>query len=114
MFVYLLPSSSIVLLIFTSIFLLPFAFIYRFLTFPPIIFLGTGLVIARLADNTWSAPSAICTFGLSWGFVAGLDVTDYVIILNTPEAVQAFSGSGQLTIGAGIEVAVGPVGRCVK
>ncbi len=70
-------------------------------------------MIARLGDNSWSAPSAICTFGLSWGFVAGLDVTDYVIILNTTEAVQAFSGSGQLTIGAGIEVAVGPVGRWV-
>ena len=68
-------------------------------------------MIARLADGSWSAPSAIGTFGLSWGFVAGLDVTDYVIILNTTEAVQAFSGSAQLTVGAGIEVAVGPVGR---
>ena len=42
--------------------------------------------------------------GLSWGAVVGLDVTDYVIILNTVEAVHAFAGSGQLTIGAGLEV----------
>lgn len=73
--------------------------------------IGTGLVIARLASGKWSAPSAIGTVGLSWGAVAGLDITDYVVILNTNDAVAAFSGSGQLTVGAGIEVAVGPVGR---
>jgi lipid-binding SYLF domain-containing protein len=71
-------------------------------------------VVARLPASEgggWSAPTAIATVGLSWGAVIGLDVTDYVIILNTGEAVNAFSGVGQLTIGAGIEVAVGPVGR---
>lgn len=78
-------------------------------------------MIARLPDTTdpailaagggWSAPSAIGTVGVSWGAVIGLDVTDYVVILNTTEAVQAFSGLGQISIGAGIEVAVGPVGR---
>ena len=39
------------------------------------------------------------------------DITDYIIILNTDEAVKSFSGFGQITIGAGIEVAVGPLGR---
>ena len=62
-------------------------------------------------EQGWSAPTAIATFGVSWGALIGLDVTDYVIILNNAEAVQAFSGSGQVSIGAGIEVAVGPVGR---
>ncbi|KAJ1423544.1 Ysc84 actin-binding domain-containing protein, partial [Ochromonadaceae sp. CCMP2298] len=73
--------------------------------------IGTGLVMARLADGGWSAPSAIGTLGLSWGAIIGLDVTDYVLILNTDEAVEAFSGAGQITIGVGMEVAVGPVGR---
>jgi lipid-binding SYLF domain-containing protein len=73
--------------------------------------IGTGLVIARLPDNSWSAPSAIGTFGCSWGALVGADITDYVIILNTSEAVEAFSGSGQISIGAGIEIAVGPIGR---
>lgn len=74
---------------------------------------GTGLVIARLPDNTWSAPSAIGTFGVNWGFMAGANLTDYVIILNTYEAVEAFSGTGQISIGANIEVAAGPMGRAV-
>ena len=87
------------------------------------LFKGTGLVIAKLPDTAdpsllasgggWSAPTAIGTVGVSWGAVIGLDVTDYVVILNTTEAVHAFSGLGQISIGAGIEVAVGPVGRCV-
>jgi len=28
---------------------------------------GTGLVIARRKDGSWSAPSAIASFGLGWG-----------------------------------------------
>jgi SH3 domain-containing YSC84-like protein 1 len=72
---------------------------------------GTGLVVAKLPNGTWSAPTAISTVGCSWGFLAGADVTDYVVILNTPEAVEAFSGEGSVSIGAGISVAVGPLGR---
>lgn len=28
---------------------------------------GTGLVVARRYDGSWSAPSAICSMGLGWG-----------------------------------------------
>lgn len=28
---------------------------------------GTGLVVARNSDDTWSAPSAIASCGLGWG-----------------------------------------------
>eukprot|EP00606_Chrysophyceae_sp_TOSAG23-5_P000455 GSChrysophyteH2.ASY1.ANO1.67.1 assembled CDS len=75
---------------------------------------GTGLVISKLPNGTWSPPSAIATIGLSWGFLAGADVTDFVIILNTHEAVKAFAGVGNIQIGAGLDVAVGPVGRGVS
>jgi lipid-binding SYLF domain-containing protein len=76
--------------------------------------LGTGLVIARLADGSWSAPSAISTIGCNWGFLIGADVTDYMVILNTDEAVDAFSGTGQISVGAGVDVALGPLGRDVS
>ena len=29
--------------------------------------LGTGLVVARRSDGSWSAPSAILSAGLGWG-----------------------------------------------
>lgn len=77
--------------------------------------LGTGLVISKLVtvsgEHLWSAPCAIATAGLGVGFMVGFDVTDYVIILNTDEAVKAFSGVFQATVGVELEVAVGPVGR---
>lgn len=73
--------------------------------------LGSGLIVARLSDGRWSAPCAIATVGLSWGFLAGVGVTDYMILLRTPEAVEAFCGDSQLTLGGELEVALGPVGR---
>ena len=73
--------------------------------------MGSGLVISRLPDGRWSAPSAIATFGVSWGALIGAEITDYVIFLNTIDAVKGFAGIGSISIGAGIEVAVGPVGR---
>jgi Las17-binding protein actin regulator len=47
----------------------------------------------------------------SYGALIGADVTDYVVILNSDDAVSAFSGSGLVTVGAGLDVAVGPLGR---
>jgi lipid-binding SYLF domain-containing protein len=44
--------------------------------------IGTGLVIARLPDGSWSAPSAIGYLGGGFGMQMGADLTDYVIILN--------------------------------
>lgn len=68
--------------------------------------------LSPLQGGGWSAPCAISTIGVSWGAVIGVELTDYVIVLNTEEAVAAFmSNTGQVTIGAGLEVAVGPIGR---
>lgn len=38
-------------------------------------------------------------------------VTDFVIILNTRSAVEAFSKGGNLTLGGNFTIAVGPLGR---
>mmetsp|Transcript_29106 Transcript_29106/g.29458 ORF Transcript_29106/g.29458 Transcript_29106/m.29458 type:complete len:405 (+) Transcript_29106:345-1559(+) len=73
--------------------------------------IGTGLVISRLPNGQWSAPSAIATLGVSWGALIGADLVDYVIILGQEGAVQAFSGKGAAAVGAGVDVALGPVGR---
>jgi len=71
---------------------------------------GKGLVVAH-TDRGWSGPSAIGTGGAGFGFQAGAKVTEFVIILNTDEAVEAFSHGGNIAIGAGLSAAAGPVGR---
>ncbi|RLN64011.1 hypothetical protein BBJ29_002395 [Phytophthora kernoviae] len=73
--------------------------------------MGTGLVTARLPDGRWSAPSAIGTAGVGWGPQMGGEITDFVIILNTQRAVEAFCASGQVNLGAELGISAGPVGR---
>ncbi|KNE72150.1 hypothetical protein AMAG_16641 [Allomyces macrogynus ATCC 38327] len=75
---------------------------------------GSGLVIARLPDGGWSAPSAIGTAGMSFGGQIGAEVTDFVIVLNTEAAVKAFSHGGNVTLGGGLSVAAGPYGRTAE
>ena len=71
---------------------------------------GSGIVIARLPDGSWSAPSCIATGGLGWGLQIGADITDFVIVLNSEDAVRAFSMGGNVTIGGNISAAAGPIG----
>lgn len=74
---------------------------------------GTGIVISR-TDSGWSGPSAIGTGGLGVGFQAGVQVSEYVIVLNTQEAVNAFAKGGNVTLGANLSAALGPIGRSAE
>jgi lipid-binding SYLF domain-containing protein len=71
---------------------------------------GSGLVIARLPDGSWSAPSCIATGGIGWGLQIGADITHFVIVLNSEDAVRAFSLGGNVTIGGNISATAGPIG----
>jgi len=71
---------------------------------------GQGVVVARTGHG-WSGPSFIATGGAGWGLQIGAQVTDFVIVLNNERAVQAFSRGGNVTIGADVSAAAGPVGR---
>jgi lipid-binding SYLF domain-containing protein len=74
---------------------------------------GTGVVVAR-TEKGWSGPSAIGTGGLGVGFQAGVEITEFVIVLNTPAAVDAFAKQGNVTLGGNLSVAAGPVGRAAE
>ncbi|KAI8979162.1 DUF500-domain-containing protein [Mycotypha africana] len=71
---------------------------------------GSGIVIARLPDGRWSAPTAIATGGVGFGAQIGADITDFVLILNSEEAVRAFSQGGNITLGGNLAVSAGPIG----
>lgn len=72
---------------------------------------GSGIVVARLADGSWSAPSAIGTIGGGFGGQIGFELTDFVFILNDASAVRTFAQAGSLTLGGNVSIAAGPVGR---
>ena len=71
---------------------------------------GKGVVVAR-TKNGWSGPSAIGTGGVGFGLQIGAEVTEFVFILNTDAAVQAFSRDVNVTLGGDLSVAAGPLGR---
>lgn len=74
---------------------------------------GTGVVVARTGKG-WSGPSAIGTGGAGFGLQAGAQVSEFVIVLNTDEAVRAFSRGGNVSLGGDISIAAGPVGRTAE
>lgn len=74
---------------------------------------GKGIVVAR-TDRGWSGPSGIGAGGIGFGFQAGAEITEFVIVLNTNEAVNAFARGGNVTLGGALSVAAGPVGRTAE
>ena len=48
--------------------------------------------------------------GVGFGAQLGADVTDFVIVLNTEDAVKAFSRGENLTLGGNLSVSAGPIG----
>lgn len=70
---------------------------------------GSGVVVARLPDGTWSPPSAFSVRSGGIGLVYGVDVFDCVCVLNTQAAVDAYA-KPEMNLGGGMALAAGPVG----
>jgi lipid-binding SYLF domain-containing protein len=76
--------------------------------------IGQGVVIARLPGGGWSGPSAIATGGGGFGFQIGGSVTEFIIILNSQKAIEAFARGGNVQFGGALSIAAGPVGRTAE
>jgi len=76
--------------------------------------LGEGVVVSRLSGGGWSGPSAIATGGGGFGFQIAGEVTQFVIVLNSQAAVNAFARGGNVQFGGALSVAAGPVGRTAE
>jgi lipid-binding SYLF domain-containing protein len=71
---------------------------------------GNGVMLVRNEDRSWSNPVFVSSGGGSWGFQAGGQVSDIVLVLTTRQSVEGIT-DGKLTLGADASVAAGPVGR---
>lgn len=77
---------------------------------------GSGVLVARMNDGTWSHPSAITVQTMGLGFSVGVDIYDCVIVINSSEALRAFkrprhtlgqevsSASGLVSVRASMEM----------
>lgn len=70
---------------------------------------GSGVLVARTTDGSWSPPSGIQVHSVGAGFVVGLDIYDCVVVINTREALNAFTRT-RMSLGSDLAVAAGPWG----
>ncbi|CAG9936497.1 unnamed protein product [Clonostachys rosea f. rosea IK726] len=70
---------------------------------------GSGVLVARTEDGSWSAPSGIMLHTAGLGFLLGVDIYDCVLVINNPKALQAFTKI-RATLGGEISAVAGPVG----
>lgn len=70
---------------------------------------GSGVLIARKPDGTWSPPSGIMTQTIGLGLLVGIDIYDCLLVINTQEALDAFSRL-RCTLGTDISAVAGPIG----
>ncbi|PLB48372.1 DUF500-domain-containing protein [Aspergillus steynii IBT 23096] len=71
---------------------------------------GSGILLARIPETgEWSAPSGILLHTAGLGFLVGADIYDCVMVLNTYEALEAFT-KVRVTLGSEVSVVAGPVG----
>jgi len=72
---------------------------------------GNGVLSVRdKLTSAWSNPVFISLTGGSWGFQAGAQSSDIILVFTTKAGVEGVAG-GKLTLGADASVATGPVGR---
>ncbi|EDN06261.1 conserved hypothetical protein [Histoplasma mississippiense (nom. inval.)] len=71
---------------------------------------GSGILVARVKETgKWSPPSGIMLHTAGLGFLAGADIYDCVVVINTYEALEAFKAV-RCTLGGEVSAAAGPFG----
>lgn len=71
---------------------------------------GKGILVARRADGAWSNPAFVRLTQGSFGFQAGAQSTDLILVFKTRRALDGLS-RGKITLGGDASIAAGPVGR---
>ncbi|KAB5546827.1 hypothetical protein GE09DRAFT_1174759 [Coniochaeta sp. 2T2.1] len=70
---------------------------------------GSGVLVARTEDGSWSPPSGIMLHTAGLGFLLGVDIYDCVLVINNRKALDAFTKI-RATLGGEISAVAGPVG----
>lgn len=71
---------------------------------------GKGIAMVRTEDGTWGNPIFVSLTGGGFGWQAGIQSTDVIMLFKSRETVESML-TGRFTIGADASVAAGPVGR---
>jgi lipid-binding SYLF domain-containing protein len=76
---------------------------------------GRGILVVRDQNGNWSNPIFLTLGGGSFGFQAGAQATDLVLVFRNRGSLDGFlAGRGKFTIGADASAAAGPIGRTLS
>ena len=67
---------------------------------------GTGLIVKKRLDGSWSAPCAVGTIGIGVGASMGLQSTDCIVTISEESSLETFLSSGQFCVGAEVGLSV--------
>lgn len=68
---------------------------------------GSGVLVGRKPDGTWSSPSGIMVHTTDLNFITGVDIYDCILVINSQAALDTFLSS-RCTLENDIDVAIGP------
>lgn len=71
---------------------------------------GKGVIVGKRPDGSWSPPVFVTITGGSFGWQAGVQSIDLVLVFRNRRGLDAIL-RGELTLGADASVAAGPLGR---
>ncbi|CAM1511404.1 Fc.00g089170.m01.CDS01 [Cosmosporella sp. VM-42] len=69
---------------------------------------GSGILIARKSDGTWSPPSGIMLHTPTLSFIIGVDIYDCVLIINNLAALESIT-KPKVTLGEDVGLTSGPL-----
>jgi lipid-binding SYLF domain-containing protein len=70
---------------------------------------GSGIIIARKADGTWSPPAGIMLHTPTLSFIIGVDIYDCVLVINNMAALEALITKPKVVLGEDIGLTQGPL-----
>ncbi|KAG9253415.1 uncharacterized protein F5Z01DRAFT_675324 [Emericellopsis atlantica] len=69
---------------------------------------GSGILIARKSDGTWSPPTGIMLHTPTLSFIIGVDVYDCVLVVNSLAALESMTQS-RVVLGEDVGLTAGPL-----
>jgi lipid-binding SYLF domain-containing protein len=73
---------------------------------------GRGVLLVRDQAGAWSNPIFVTVGGGSFGFQAGVQAIDLILVFRNRRALDSFlQGRGKITLGVDAAVSAGPLGR---
>lgn len=74
---------------------------------------GDAVMIARNKDGTWSQPTFFAVGSVSFGFQAGAEMSEIVLLVMTQRGMEHLL-STSVKLGADLSIAAGPIGAGAK